>query len=414
MKLKNKIISLIISLSFCLVALFNAIYFSDNNIKTHETIMNKNEIDYMSLLDEFDEKELVVGDTNIKLQATQYLDSSFFEEIDNMSISNNKNFGSISYKIDYDGLKNVFVLEITTIDLSGNEYTEELVGVPFINENGKTDAVFNDDGELILLSELQEDELENCGFFSKIKKGLKKASKVMARAAVVSSIVAVVAVAVATPVGGLALATGGMIGGGSTGLFTAIAIASTYTALVSGTYATLAEAGAKVGEIEEERENTGGSDFASDKKEDENVKSIPTTNDHLEGKTHPETGVPYERKTVENDKGEEVSGVFPKFDSSFTAQLPEDKLKASDKEQEKECNKQLKEAVEKNPELKNKFTEEQQKQIENSQKPKGYTWHHNEEKGKMELVDEEIHANSGHTGGRNIWGGGTACRKSGC
>ena len=60
MKLKNKIISLVVCLSFCLVALFNAVYLRDDNIKTHETIMNKNEIDYMSLLDEFDEKELSV------------------------------------------------------------------------------------------------------------------------------------------------------------------------------------------------------------------------------------------------------------------------------------------------------------------------------------------------------------------
>ena len=376
--------------------------------------MNKTEIDYMSILDDFDEKNIVVEETSIKFNATQYLDSNFFEEIDNMSLANNKNLGSISYTINYDEIENIFIMKITTIDLVENEIVEEVVGVPFIDENGNIDAVFNDEGELILLSELREEGIENCGFFSRIKKGLKKAAKVMAGVAVAASVVAVVAVAVATPVGGLALAGGGMIGGAGSGLAAAIATIATHTALASGTYAILAEAGAKVGEIEEERENAGGSNSASDKKEDENVKNIPTTNDHLEGKTHPETGVPYERKTVENDKGEEVSGVFPKFDSAFTAQLPEDKLKASDKEQEKECNKQLKEAVEKDPELKDKFTEEQQKQIEKGQKPKGYTWHHNEEKGKMELVDEEIHANSGHTGGRNIWGGGTACRKSGC
>lgn len=283
MKLKNKIISLVVCLSFCLVALFNAVYFRDENIKTHEMVMNRAEIDYMSVLENFDEKEIIVEDTSIKLNATQYLDSSFFEEIDNMSIANNKNFGSISYTIDYDELENVFVMKITTVDMVENETVEEVVGVPFIDENGKTDAVFNDEGELILLSELEEEGIENCGFFSKIKKGLKKAAKVMAGVAVVASVVAVVAVAVATPVGGLALAGGGMIGGAGSGLAAAIATIATHTALASGTYAILAEAG---------------------------------------------------------------------------------------------------------------------------ETPDGYVWHHNEQPGEMQLVDENVHSRTGHTGGYSIWGQG--------
>lgn len=70
MKLKNKIISLAVCLSFCLVALFNVIYFKDENINTHQTIMNSSDIDYMSLLDDFDEKELVVEEDKVKLDAT--------------------------------------------------------------------------------------------------------------------------------------------------------------------------------------------------------------------------------------------------------------------------------------------------------------------------------------------------------
>ncbi|MFD0050074.1 HNH endonuclease [Actinomycetes bacterium NPDC127524] len=38
--------------------------------------------------------------------------------------------------------------------------------------------------------------------------------------------------------------------------------------------------------------------------------------------------------------------------------------------------------------------------------PEGYTWHHSEVPGKLELVDEEIHAETGHTGGRELWGDG--------
>jgi len=138
--------------------------------------------------------------------------------------------------------------------------------------------------------------------------------------------------------------------------------------------------------------------------------SIHTRNEGLEGDRHPITGVPFERKTVEDADGNEVTGVFPEFDSKFDAQLPEEKLQASDSEQFAECNEQLKAAVENDPELAKQFTSEQLEQIKNGDTPDGYTWHHNEEKGKMQLVDSQTHAQTGHTGGKSIWGGGTENR----
>lgn len=142
----------------------------------------------------------------------------------------------------------------------------------------------------------------------------------------------------------------------------------------------------------------------------EKTKELHTRNEELEGKKHPETGVPFERKTVEDADGNEVTGVFPEFDSEYDAQLPKDLEQASDRKQFEECNKQLKEAVDKNPELKDKFTPEQLEQIENGDTPDGYTWHHNEEKGKMQFVESETHAKTGHTGGKTIWGGGNENR----
>ena len=37
----------------------------------------------------------------------------------------------------------------------------------------------------------------------------------------------------------------------------------------------------------------------------------------------------------------------------------------------------------------------------------GYTWHHNQEEGVLQLVDKNVHEQTGHTGGRSIWGGGS-------
>lgn len=42
--------------------------------------------------------------------------------------------------------------------------------------------------------------------------------------------------------------------------------------------------------------------------------------------------------------------------------------------------------------------------------PEGFTWHHSEDSGVLQLVNEEAHAQTAHTGGRAIWGGGTESR----
>ena len=38
-----------------------------------------------------------------------------------------------------------------------------------------------------------------------------------------------------------------------------------------------------------------------------------------------------------------------------------------------------------------------------SSTPKGFTWHHHQITGRMQLVDSNIHAETGHTGGFSLW-----------
>lgn len=143
----------------------------------------------------------------------------------------------------------------------------------------------------------------------------------------------------------------------------------------------------------------------------ESPRYIITRNESLEGDRHPITGVPFERRIVEGADGEKIEGVFPKFDSQFDAKLPQELYLDTDKAQFKECNRQLSEAIDKAPELKSKFTPEQIEQIRegvsDGTAPDGYVWNHDAEAGKMQLVDFETHAKTGHTGGRSIWGGGS-------
>ena len=158
------------------------------------------------------------------------------------------------------------------------------------------------------------------------------------------------------------------------------------------------------------KEQLGWTDKQLDKCtiDDDGVIHYRTDREDMEGKTG-ENGVRYERKTVDIH-GVKVEGVFPVFDSAFDVQLPEELEQASNAKQFRECNEQLKEAVENDPDLKVQFTDDQLEDIANGDTPEGYVWHHNEETGKMQLVKVEDHdrtqGGAAHTGGKALWGGG--------
>lgn len=121
-------------------------------------------------------------------------------------------------------------------------------------------------------------------------------------------------------------------------------------------------------------------------------------NGGLAGTRHPVTGVLY------NSEG------FPVFNSAFEAILPKALYKATDAEQFRYATKELLTAITNNPQLRGKFSAEQLEQIASGYKPKGYTWHHHEELGKIQLVETRIHQSTPHRGGKAIWGGGSANR----
>ena len=139
-----------------------------------------------------------------------------------------------------------------------------------------------------------------------------------------------------------------------------------------------------------------------------------TRNESLDGDLHPITGVPFEKMQIDIGNGEVVEGVFPEFDSVFDTNIPEELYHETDYKQFKECNEQLFDAIESNSDLKSKFTTEQLEQIKegisDGTAPDGYVWHHSQEPGKIQLVDFDTHAQTGHTGGRTVWGGGNENR----
>lgn len=128
---------------------------------------------------------------------------------------------------------------------------------------------------------------------------------------------------------------------------------------------------------------------------------------------HPETGVPFEYKEVLSPSTATLEYKnFPQFESKGDFQLPENLYKASDPEQFDYCNQELSQRCEKDPKwAENTFDKDQLDYIRNvGEKPREFTWHHQEAPGSMQLVDRNIHAKTGHTGGRSIWGGGSDLR----
>jgi hypothetical protein len=133
-------------------------------------------------------------------------------------------------------------------------------------------------------------------------------------------------------------------------------------------------------------------------------------NKELIGNTHPKTGIPY--KPVEKVvNGQTVVLSEPQFNSKSKIALPKEMYKASDAEQFRYANENLKSQIVKNPDLEKSFSKRQMEQIQGGDTPEGYTWHHSgETDGELQLVESQIHAESGHTGGRQTWGGGSENR----
>lgn len=115
----------------------------------------------------------------------------------------------------------------------------------------------------------------------------------------------------------------------------------------------------------------------------------------------------YKNKTYTNKYGKKIKfdkNGFPKFPHKFQMTLKDSYLKAGRDKHNTEANKSLKESYSKNKtKFKKMFNKKQLKEIENGKTPNGYTWHHHQTRGVMQLVHKSYHEGTSHTGGFAIW-----------
>ncbi|HYO52633.1 HNH endonuclease [Archangium sp.] len=102
---------------------------------------------------------------------------------------------------------------------------------------------------------------------------------------------------------------------------------------------------------------------------------------------------------------------FPEFDSLFDARLDDRHIGSGNpKAHFRSANESLYRSIQQNPHMADKLglSKEDVHNLQSSDAPPfGYTWHHHQDVGRMQLVREQQHKLSRpHTGGMAIWGGG--------
>lgn len=139
---------------------------------------------------------------------------------------------------------------------------------------------------------------------------------------------------------------------------------------------------------------------------------VKCINERYKDMENPDTGIRYVEKTI-TVNGVEITVVVPEFPSIFDVEIPPEIWEKGDTAIFKYCTEKLKEYLDANPKAKANFTSEQldiiekicSGEIRNPRIP-GFTWHHSEIPGKMQLVDFKIHFDTRHTGGDFLWCGG--------
>jgi hypothetical protein len=152
---KSKATFLVFALIFTLFTLILQVYNNKNNevLQVTRTI-TVDEIDYQSMLEnEFDNYEITYNNNTIFFIGDKNINESFLNELDNLSQTDKENlYMNVNYKVNYDYENNYIYLTCTLTKSDGTQEVEKFIGATFINDNIETDAIFNIEGEAVLLS----------------------------------------------------------------------------------------------------------------------------------------------------------------------------------------------------------------------------------------------------------------------
>ena len=204
--MKSKILKIISTISLALIMIFNPLFVQGLNseaasenleIQTRTVSANEQTLNLENAFSEFESGTVTITETVTTVEGIKSFKLSDFEELDLVSETNaDEEVLKLKYNYEYNNQTNQIILSVSLENEETVADSDKMIGYAFINEQGNIDASFDCDGEIVLLSELQEAGLvENCGFFSKLIKSVKKAVSTTA-GKVITAVAGVAAVAV--------------------------------------------------------------------------------------------------------------------------------------------------------------------------------------------------------------------------
>lgn len=115
---------------------------------------------------------------------------------------------------------------------------------------------------------------------------------------------------------------------------------------------------------------------------------------HMAAKRHPITNVPYD------NRGFPIFDRYAEYDTRFPARVFDS---ASYSQQLKMASRDLYAAIQRGEVNSSRFTAAQLEQLRRGDSTiDGYTWHHHQDHGRMQLVIRRIHSKTGHIGGESM------------
>lgn len=223
---------------------------TETNAVVRTIEINKNVIDYQSVLDEFDDSKLETDGSLTTFVGFKSIDLAELDGFDLVSGTDLENTEvSVKYNFSYDNETNIVTLSAELMDENGEIHIDRLTGAAFVNDYGEIDAVMNVDGEGILLSEMKDSGMiANCGWFSRL---IKRIVKVVIVAAVVAVAAAVVVATAGAAAPAVVAAGVGAIGTGASAAGAAITAGVAAAAITAGVGTSIA-VGKTIAEVKDE------------------------------------------------------------------------------------------------------------------------------------------------------------------
>ena len=212
----------------CLATTLDSSYASETVQLTRTIDTSNNMIDYESAFEQFENVTVETVDSLTTFEGYQTIKMSDLAGIDLVSDAELEDEElSVKYTYTYDSETNLVTLTATLEGDSSEPLIDTIVGAAFVNEAGNIDALLDVDGELMLLSELQDaGVVQNCGWFKNLCKKVSKTVKKVTNT-VAGKIGAVLTVAVPVAIGvGLAFTGVGLLATVAIGATAGAAIAS--------------------------------------------------------------------------------------------------------------------------------------------------------------------------------------------